>query len=210
MLEETEKSKPDTLKPRLLYLHKHPVLDCFKGVLKTFDWHKCKPYTDVRKNGGKIQTKKLKNGSVRFRDLPPRRASIRKERELSLTCLTRALLKYANFDYRATFLFEVDRSIEQIAKELGVLREYKKGYDSACIEESKYRHGRKSCDGLRGALDDLEASKMVLVVREYDKNASQYKISRLFLRPDFFKAFGISMDVVKKLMERQKSNTRAC
>jgi hypothetical protein len=185
-------------------LPNHPISNRLKGVVNSFDWHKCKPMIELRKNGGKILTKVLSNNVRRYRIISPRRLSIRKERLIVLNGLLKLIIKYANFDHDAQFLFECNRSLEELARDLGMLHSYAPLYDTENIDTSKYTHGRKSCDPVRAAIDDLEAAGLIIVVREYDKDVSQYKMSRLFLRPAFFESLGLSMRELKTKMELHK------
>ena len=189
-------------------LPNHPIINRLKGVISNFDWHKCRAMIDLRKKGGRIQTKVLKGGVIRYRDIAPRRLSIRKERLEVLNSLLPLMLKYTNFDPDLNYLFECNRSIEQLAKELGMLNLYPAAYDTNDINTTKYYHGRQSCDPVRGALDDLEASNLIIVVREFDKQTSKYKMSRLFIRPSLFEALGLSISELNSRLEQHKKHLR--
>lgn len=180
-----------------------PIVKRFAAALEKFDWHKCTPMKELRANGGAIVTKVYSDGSKRYRQLPPRRASIRKEREETLSALVPEIINNVEYHPNARYMYECMLSIEELARKIGQCHEYEAGYDG---ENGQYRHGRVAYDCVLGAIDDLEASKLIIVVREFDTDAKQYKASRLFLTPLFFESFGFSAKETKKLIHAAANN----
>lgn len=177
-----------------------PVMNRIKGKLLSFDWHKCAPMVQLREKGGKILVKYSKEGDKIYRYIKPRRASIREEREETLDKLLLAIMNNVEYAYGAKYLHECMLSVKELAKEIGQLHSYDKGYQ----EEGGYRHGRVSYDPVLNALDDLEAAGLVVVVREFDKESAQYKASRIFLAPLMFQSLGMTGKDTKKLMDDHK------
>ncbi|NAX31996.1 hypothetical protein CAG63_18285 [Vibrio sp. V37_P2S8PM304] len=151
----------------------------------------------LRKHGAELKRRKLDDGTWKIKQIPPRRASIRLEREQTLDALVRAMIYRADYDPDAPYLFEVKASVEELAKMIGQLHVYAPGYDG---QGGQYRHGRKSCDPVHGAIEDLEAAKMIVVVREQDKESKTNKAMRVFFRPEFFKGFGLTMDATREML----------
>lgn len=207
-LQQTQGSNQPDIEKRKLSCHRHctpeynkhyvntPIIKRLGAIINKFDWHKCKPIMDLRRSGGSILMKVSSQGAKRFKTLMPRRLKIRAEREETLTCLIKAIVNNVEYSPDARYIYECMLSIEELAKEIGQLHEYKAGYD----DNGKYRHGRKAYDPVLGALEDLEASKMILVVREFDKETKQYKASRLFLTPTFFQSLGLTAKETKKMI----------
>ncbi|WP_345855761.1 hypothetical protein [Shewanella algae] len=156
-------------------------------AVSRYDFTRCPIYSSARLNGGELIRQVFSDGSKRVKSIPPRRIRPRREREETSRCLMRAMLYYVDYDPTAQYMFEVQLSLEQLAKEIGQLYEYQPGYDG---DSGQYRYGRKSCDPVRGAFDDWELAKMVVMVREFDHETKTYKATRIFLTPLFFKALG--------------------
>ncbi|MBO9492210.1 hypothetical protein J7384_17750 [Endozoicomonas sp. G2_1] len=187
-------------------IYKKPMVDLavvqrIQGILKKFNWHKSDAMMDLRRNGGSIVMRTYQDGSKRFKSLPPRRLSIRSEREETLNELLKAIFNTVEYSSEANHVLECMASVEELAKMIGQLHQYEPGYDG---ENGQYRHGRKSYDPVLGALHDLEAAKLILVVREFDKEAKQYKASRVFLCPLLFKELGLSGSDTKKLVSTKQ------
>lgn len=176
-----------------------PLVNMIKGKVTNFNWHKCEPMVQLRKQGGSILTKIYPDGSKRYRKIEPRRTSIRKEREYTLNALLRAIINNTDYNLSARHLFECTLSIEQLAKEVGQFYQYAPNYSG----NDTYRHGRNSCDPVRGAIDDLEACKLVFVIREFCVEAKTYKASRLFLTPLFFQSLGVTGKEMAQLRKNQ-------
>lgn len=170
---------------------KIPMALRLAAIVDKHDWSKNPFIAALRRNGATLRTGRGE------KIIAPRRRSIRREREETLTALAKAILYCTDYDPFAPFLFEVKASVEQLACLIGQLHEYGAGYDG---ENGQYRHGRKSCDPVLGAISDLEAAKLVVVVREFDIESGTNKAMRLFLTPKFFKGFGLTMDEVQKMM----------
>ncbi|MCG6410515.1 hypothetical protein K6U17_14935 [Vibrio fluvialis] len=175
----------------------HPIARRLDALLSGHVWSKNRFIRKLRKEGGEIKRRKLSDGTWKTKTIPPRRLSIRLEREQTLDALTRAMIYRADYDPDAPYLFEVKASVEELAGMIGQLHEYAPAYDG---EAGQYRHGRKACDPVHAAIDDFEAADMLVVVREFDAENKTYKAKRLFFKPNFFKGFGLSMDDTRKML----------
>ena len=179
----------------------HAIARRLEAVLSAHDWNKNRFMRKMRIEGKVINRLKLKDGTWKTKTLPPRRASIRLEREQTLDALTRAMIYRADYDPDAPFLFEVKASVEELARMIGQLHEYAPGYDGL---SGNYRHGRLACDPVHGALEDMEAADLVVVVREFDQETKTNKAKRIFFKPNLFKGFGLTMEDTKKMLSAAK------
>lgn len=179
----------------------HPIAKRLDTLLRGHSWNRNRFMRKLRKEGATLKRRKLNDGSWKTKVIPPRRASIRLEREQTLDSLVRAMIYRADYSPDSEYLFEIKASVEDLAKMIGQLHEYEPGYDG---QGGQYRHGRKSCDPVHGAIDDMEAAEMIVVVREFDQESKTNKAKRVFLRPNFFRGFGLSMDDTRKMMSQAR------
>lgn len=179
----------------------HPIARRLDALLSGHNWNLNRFMRKLRKDGATLKRRKLADGSWKTKHIAPRRASIRLEREQTLDALVRAMIYRANYDPDAPYLFEVKASMEELAKMIGQLHQYEPGYDG---NNGQYRHGRKACDPVHAAADDLEAAEMIVVVREFDQETKTNKAKRIFLRPNFFKGFGLTMDDTRSMLSMAK------
>lgn len=179
----------------------HPIATRLDAILSKHDWSKNRYIAKLRETGATLVRKRHQDGAAKVKVIPPRRASIRVERCETMTHLARAVFYRTCYDPDAPFLFECKASVPELAKMIGQLHTYQPGYDG---DNGQYRHGRKSYDPVLGALEDWAAAGLILLVTEYDKQAMQYKASRIFLRPQFFKSFGLSMKATKSMLHSAK------
>ena len=175
----------------------HPIARRLDALLSGHTWSENRFIRKLRKEGGEIKRRKLKDGTWKVKKLLPRRKSIRLEREQTLDALARAMIYRADYDPDAPYLFEVKSSVEDLALMIGQLHEYSPAYDG---ENGHYRHGRKACDPVHAALDDFEAADMIVVIREHDEETKTNKAKRIFFKPNFFKGFGLTMDDTRQML----------
>ncbi len=175
----------------------HPIARRLDALLSGHNWNRNRFMRKLRKDGATLKRRKLSDGTWKTKHIAPRRASIRLEREQTLDALVRAMIYRADYNPDAPYLFEVKASMEELAKMIGQLHEYEPGYDG---QNGQYRHGRKACDPVHAAADDLEAAEMIVVVREFDQESKTNKAKRIFLRPNFFKGFGLTMDDTRSML----------
>jgi hypothetical protein len=175
----------------------HPIAKRLDALLTGHDWNRNRFIRKLRKEGGQIRRRKNEDGTWSVKTIAPRRLSIRTEREQTLNALARAMIYRADFDPDAPYLFEVRASVEELARMIGQLHEYAPGYDG---DDGQYRHGRKSCDPVHGAIEDMEAADMLVIVRQWDSEQGTYKASRIFFKPNFFRGFGLTMDDTKSML----------
>lgn len=176
-----------------------PIAKALDRLLAKHCWSRNRFMRKLRQEGATIKRWKLADGSWKTKTVAPRRLSIRTEREQTLDALTRAMLYCADYDPSAPYLFEVKASIERLAELIGQLHEYEPGYDG---EDGQYRHGRKSCDPVHGALDDMEAAELILVVREFDTQSGTYKAARIFFMPKLFISLGLTLKETRAMLHR--------
>ncbi|HCG6617766.1 TPA: hypothetical protein NJ225_004359 [Vibrio parahaemolyticus] len=175
----------------------HPIAKRLDALLSGHNWNRNRFMRKLRKDGATLKRRKLSDGTWKTKHIAPRRTSIRLEREQTLDALVRAMIYRADYCPDSNYLFEVKASVEELAKMIGQLHEYEPGYDG---QGGQYRHGRKSCDPVHGAIDDMEAAEMIVVVREFDKESKTNKAKRIFFRPNFFKGFGLSMEDTRSML----------
>lgn len=178
-----------------------PLAKILDRLLSCHKWSQNRYIRKLRANGAVIQRWKKSDGKWKTKSIPPRKLTLRSEREETLNALARAMLYRADYDPSAPYLFEVKASIESLADMIGQLHTYEPGYDG---EFGQYKHGRKSCDPVHGALDDLEAADLILVVREFDSKSGTYKASRIFFKPKFFIGLGLTLDETRKIISRSR------
>ncbi|MEQ5091687.1 RepA family replication protein [Providencia rettgeri] len=106
------------------------------------------------------------------------RISVRSERRETFDALALAMVAYADYNPESDALFEVLCSVEKLAELCGQLYQY----DS----------GRKSYDPILHALRDWEQANLIVIDRDFDIEAKQYKAMRIWMRPEFFHGLGFS------------------
>ncbi len=179
----------------------HPIAKRLDAILNKHSWTRNRYMSKLRENGATLIKKKVERGQDIIKIIPPRRATIRLEREETLNALVRAMIYRTDYDPDAPYLFEVKASVPLLAEMIGQLHNYDPKYDG---ENGQYRNGRVAYDPVLGALEDLAAAKLILLVHEFDKKAKQHKAMRIFLRPELFKSFGLTMNDTKKLISNSR------
>ncbi|MBD6984145.1 hypothetical protein G4168_17550 [Vibrio parahaemolyticus] len=179
----------------------HPTAKRLDALLSGHNWNRNRFIRKLRKEGATLKRRKLADGTWKTKYIAPRRASIRLEREQTLDALARAMIYRADYDPDAPYLFEVKASVEELARMIGQLHEYEAGYDG---DNGQYRHGRKACDPVHGAVDDFEAADMIVVVREFDQESKTNKAKRIFFKPNFFKGFGLTMEDTRSMLSQAR------
>lgn len=116
------------------------------------------------------------------------RVSVRSERRETWHVLALAII--ANVDYAPNeeSLFEVMCPVETLAAQCGQLYQYE--------------DGRKSYDPVLHALHDWEAANLIIVHRDFDREAKQHKAMRIWLRPEFFAGLGFSLTALRDIVNR--------
>ncbi|WP_339140492.1 hypothetical protein [Pseudoalteromonas galatheae] len=186
-----------------------PIARRIDGILKKWDPNKCDQIKKLRRDGGSILMRVYNDGTKRYKSILPRRLTIRLEREQTIRHLLRAIFNNVEYSPNATWLYECMSSIEELAKMIGQLHEYQACYDVVDGKKTQYRHGRKAYDCVLGALEDLEAAGLILVVRGWDPEVKQYKASRIFLQPNLFKSLGMSAKETRYLLAGKAKSDKA-
>lgn len=106
------------------------------------------------------------------------RISVRSERRETFGALAMAMIVYADYNPESDALFEVMCSVEKLAE--------------LCGQLYRYDSGRKSYDPILHALRDWEQAKLIVIDRDFDIEAKQYKAMRIWIRPEFFHGLGFS------------------
>lgn len=167
------------------------------AALDKHDWNRNKQIIQLRDQGGKILKRVTDTGEKIYRSIAPRRQKMHKYRSETMRYLSQAMIFHCEWSSSTDYMFEIMLSVEELAREIGQFHEYDSGYDG---DEGQYAHGRISYDPVLGALRDWEAAELIIVVKEFDKTAGQFKASRIFLRPEFFKSLGFTKKEINKMV----------
>lgn len=104
--------------------------------------------------------------------------SVSSERRETFDALAMAMIAYADYNPESDALFEVMCSVEKLAE--------------LCGQLYRYDSGRKSYDPTLYALCDWEQAKLIIIDRDFDVEAKQYKAMRIWISPEFFHGLGFS------------------
>ena len=116
------------------------------------------------------------------------RVSVRSERRETWYVLALAMIANADYNPDSEALFEVMCPVETLAAQCGQLHQYESG--------------RKSYDPVLHALHDWEAANLVIIHRDFDREAKQYKAMRIWLRPEFFAGLGFGLAALRDIVTR--------
>ncbi|CAG9436577.1 RepA family replication protein [Providencia alcalifaciens] len=114
------------------------------------------------------------------------RISVRSERRETFDALAMAMIAYADYNPESDALFEVMCSVEKLAE--------------LCGQLYRYDSGRKSYDPILHALRDWEQANLIIIDRDFDVEAKQYKAMRIWIRPEFFHGLGFSKQELRDVM----------
>lgn len=116
------------------------------------------------------------------------RISVRSERRETFDALAMAMIAYADYNPESDALFEVMCSVEKLAE--------------LCGQLYRYDSGRKSYDPILHALRDWEQANLIVIDRDFDVEAKQYKAMRIWIRPEFFHGLGFSKLELRDVVTR--------
>ncbi|HGN0870310.1 IncFII RepA protein family protein [Providencia alcalifaciens] len=116
------------------------------------------------------------------------RISVRSERRETFDALAMAMIAYADYNPESDALFEVMCSVEKLAE--------------LCGQLYRYDSGRKSYDPILHALRDWEQANLIIIDRDFDIEAKQYKAMRIWIRPEFFHGLGFSKQELRDVVTR--------
>ncbi|HHR5914070.1 TPA: RepA family replication protein [Providencia alcalifaciens] len=116
------------------------------------------------------------------------RISVRSERRETFDALALAMVAYADYNPESEALFEVMCSVEKLAE--------------LCGQLYRYDSGRKSYDPILHALRDWEQANLIIIDRDFDIEARQYKAMRIWIRPEFFHGLGFSKHELRDVVTR--------
>ena len=114
------------------------------------------------------------------------RISVRSERRETFDALAMAMIAYADYNPESDALFEVMCSVEKLAE--------------LCGQLYRYDSGRKSYDPILHALRDWEQANLIIIDRDFDVEAKQYKAMRIWIRPEFFHGLGFSKQELRDVV----------
>ncbi|ETS99247.1 hypothetical protein M5X66_18210 (plasmid) [Providencia sp. PROV188] len=114
------------------------------------------------------------------------RISVRSERRETFDTLAMAMIAYADYNPESDTLFEVMCSVEKLAE--------------LCGQLYRYESGRKSYDPILHALRDWEHANLIIIDRDFDVEAKQYKAMRIWIRPEFFHGLGFSKQELRDVV----------
>ena len=114
------------------------------------------------------------------------RISVRSERRETFDALAMAMIAYADYNPESDALFEVMCSVEKLAE--------------LCGQLYRYDSGRKSYDPILHALRDWEQANLIVIDRDFDIEAKQYKAMRIWIRPEFFHGLGFSASELREVV----------
>jgi len=140
--------------------------------------------------------------------------SIRAERREALRVVSQALVIHADYSYDSEYLFEVKCSRRMLARDTGLAIQYE---PEEC-NPSVHPLGRIDTSRLDRSIRELFLAGLIHIVYErkspakrqlddssFDDDGCKYqKISRIFLKPEFFSVFGFSRDDVMKAMTAKR------
>ncbi|HCR3333842.1 TPA: hypothetical protein ON523_003617 [Morganella morganii] len=116
------------------------------------------------------------------------RVSVRSERRETWYALALAMIANADYNPDSEALFEVMCPVETLAAQCGQLHQYE--------------NGRKSYDPVLHALHDWEAANLIIIHRDFDREAKQHKAMRIWLRPEFFAGLGFGLAALRDIVTR--------
>lgn len=142
--------------------------------------------------------------------------SIRVERRDALRVVAQALVIHADYSYDSEYLFEVKCSRRVLAIDTGLGIQY----EPEDCNPSVHPLGRVDTGRLDRCIRDLFLAGLIHVAYErkspakrqlddssFDDDGCKYqKISRIFLKPEFFAVFGFSRDDVMKAMTAKRKH----
>lgn len=120
----------------------------------------------------------------------PLRTTARSESREALSALSLVLAANCDYSPDSEYMFEVMLPVEEMARRIGVLH--------------VYENGRKAYDVLLAALRVLEEMDYVVVHRDKDMDAGQYKPMRVFLTEAFFTSRGMTLDNIREWLHKYR------
>ncbi|WP_267443741.1 Replication protein [Erwinia psidii] len=120
----------------------------------------------------------------------PMRITARSESREALSALSLVLAANCDYSPDSDYMFEVMLPVEEMARRMGVLH--------------VYESGRKAYDVLLAALRVLEEMDYVVIHRDRDADAGQYKPMRVFLTERFFTSRGMTLENVREWLHKYR------
>lgn len=120
----------------------------------------------------------------------PMRITARSESREALSALSLVLAANCDYSPDSEYMFEAMLPVEEMARRMGVLH--------------VYESGRKAYDVLLAALRVLEEMEYVVIHRDRDADAGQYKPMRVFLTERFFTSRGMTLENVREWLHKYR------
>lgn len=120
----------------------------------------------------------------------PMRITARSESREALSALSLVLAANCDYSPDSDYMLEAMLPVEDMARRMGVLH--------------VYESGRKAYDVLLNALRVLEEMDYVVIHRDRDADAGQYKPMRIFLTERFFTSRGMTLESVRESLHKYR------
>ena len=128
---------------------------------------------------------------IKIRHRHDMRVSIRSERRESMLAACFVCTAFTDFHPdREDGIFEVRKSIEELARVSGML--------------TVYDSGRKAYDCFLKALETISEAGGMIIRKAKDPETKQWKPHRIFLTPKFFEWFGMGIDKLRRFVLEHK------
>ncbi|WP_168395420.1 Replication protein [Erwinia amylovora] len=156
------------------------------ACIRHHDWCRNADLTELRRRG---YTPYSRLFDKTFKP-KPMRITARSESREALTALSLVLAANCDYSPDSDYMFEVMLPVEEMARRMGVLH--------------VYESGRRAYDVLLAALRVLEEMDYVVIHRDRDADAGQYKPMRIFLTERFFTSRGMALENVRKWLHKYR------
>lgn len=156
------------------------------GALRGHDWKRNDDLLELRRVGYTPYSRMFDSS---FKP-KPMRSTPRSESREALTALSLVLAANSDYSPDSEYMFETLLPVEEIARRMGVLH--------------VYETGRKSYDVLLKALRVMEQLDYIVVHRDKDADAGQYKPMRIFLTEKYFTSRGITLENVREGLHKYR------
>jgi hypothetical protein len=154
--------------------------------LKNHDWNRNPELLALRRRGYTPWTRLFDNSFTP----QPMRITTRQESREALTALSLTLAANCDYNPDSDYMFEVMLPVEELARRMGVLH--------------RYENGRLAYDVLLHALRVQEELDYLVIHRDRDTDAGQYKPMRIFLTEKFFTSRGIAVDEIRQWLHQYR------
>ncbi|MEQ9927980.1 Replication protein [Pectobacterium parvum] len=156
------------------------------GCFRAHDWSRNPDFIELRRRGYTPYSRMF-DPSYKPK---PMRITPRSESREALTALSLVLAANCDYSPDSEYMFEVMLPVEEIARRMGVLH--------------VYENGRKSYDVLLKALRVMEQLDYVVIHRDKDVDAGQFKPMRIFLTEKCFTSRGMTVENIRQWLHKYR------